>query len=170
MSAALPDPARRLAKVAERPYLSLAGMGHQATFVVKVKDFAGKTKEGIGMGASAAEIIKAYGEPDATEKEEDTTRLLYRKKLGLEFTLGKDKLVQFSLSPVRYPDAERQEQFANALLSRIEQLPGVTAAGISFSLPLSNSAFGLTFAVTGRPEATGPEAPAVSMSNPTRNG
>jgi phospholipid/cholesterol/gamma-HCH transport system permease protein len=35
MSAALPDPARRLAKVAERPYMSLAGMGHQATFVAK---------------------------------------------------------------------------------------------------------------------------------------
>jgi phospholipid/cholesterol/gamma-HCH transport system permease protein len=33
---ALPDPARRLTRVARRPYMSLAGMGHQATFVVKV--------------------------------------------------------------------------------------------------------------------------------------
>jgi outer membrane lipoprotein-sorting protein len=69
----------------------------QATFVVKVKDFAGKTKEGIGMGASAAEIKKAFGEPDTTEQEEQTTRLNYRKKLGMEFTLFNDKLVQFSI-------------------------------------------------------------------------
>ncbi|HBI46476.1 MAG TPA: hypothetical protein DDY78_27030 [Planctomycetales bacterium] len=71
----------------------------QATFVVKVADFAGKTKEGIGMGAKSADIVKAYGESDATEKEEQMTRLSYRK-LGLEFTLANDKLVEFSLSAV----------------------------------------------------------------------
>jgi outer membrane lipoprotein-sorting protein len=69
----------------------------QATFVVKVADFAGKTKEGVGMGAKSADIAKAYGEADATEHEEQMTRLSYRK-LGLEFTLANDKLVQFSLS------------------------------------------------------------------------
>jgi len=72
----------------------------QATFVVKVKDFAGQTREGVRMGASAADIIKAYGEPDANEKDGATTRLRYRK-LGLEFTLFSDKLVQFSLSAVK---------------------------------------------------------------------
>jgi outer membrane lipoprotein-sorting protein/outer membrane protein assembly factor BamE (lipoprotein component of BamABCDE complex) len=71
----------------------------QATFVVKVADFAGKTTEGIGMGAKSADIIKAYGKADATEQEGQMTRLSYRK-LGLDFTLANDKLVQFSLSAV----------------------------------------------------------------------
>jgi predicted permease len=64
-----------------------------------------------------------------------------------------------SLSPLRYPDADRQHQFATELLSRLTRLPDVAAAGISFSLPLTNSAFGFTFAVAGRPEASGPDEP-----------
>ena len=67
--------------------------------------------------------------------------------------------LSLSLSPVRYPDAERQARFATTLLTRVGTLPGVTAAGISFSLPLTNSAFGLTFAIGGRPEKTGPDEP-----------
>jgi outer membrane protein assembly factor BamE (lipoprotein component of BamABCDE complex) len=70
----------------------------QATFVVKVADFAGKTKEGVGVGAKSADIVKAFGEADATEKKEQMMQLSYRK-LGLEFTLANDKLVLFSLSP-----------------------------------------------------------------------
>jgi hypothetical protein len=73
----------------------------QKTIIVKINDFAGKTKEGIGMGASAAEIIKAYGKPEAKETEEITTRLTYRKSLGMEFTLFNDKLVMFSMSAVK---------------------------------------------------------------------
>ena len=64
-----------------------------------------------------------------------------------------------SLSPVRYPDGTRREQFASALLSRVDRLPGVTASGISFSLPLTGGGFGLTFAIGGRPEATGADEP-----------
>jgi len=64
-----------------------------------------------------------------------------------------------TLSPLRYPDAARQEQFATTLLSRLERLPGMTASGISFSLPLSASGFGLTFAIGGRPETSGPDEP-----------
>lgn len=73
----------------------------QKTIIVKINDFAGKTKEGIGMGSTAAEIIKAYGEPEAKETEEITTRLNYRKSLGMEFTLFNDKLVMFSISAVK---------------------------------------------------------------------
>jgi len=64
-----------------------------------------------------------------------------------------------SLSPVRYPDAARREQFASLLLSRLDRLPGVRASGISFSLPLSGGGFSLTFAIGGRPEATGEDEP-----------
>ncbi|HEY7237257.1 MAG TPA: ABC transporter permease, partial [Gemmatimonadaceae bacterium] len=65
----------------------------------------------------------------------------------------------FALSPVRYPDEARQEQFASTLLARLQATPGITSAGVSFSLPLSGSGFGLTFAIDGRPEASGPEEP-----------
>ena len=72
-----------------------------------------------------------------------------------------DHLATFSvtLSPVRYPDGARQELFARELEQRLERLPGVTSAGISFSLPLTNSAFGLTFAIGGRSEVSGPDEP-----------
>jgi putative ABC transport system permease protein len=72
-----------------------------------------------------------------------------------------DHLATFSvtLSPVRYPDDARQEQFARELEQRLERLPGVTSAGISFALPLTNSAFGFTFAIGGRPEVSGPDEP-----------
>lgn len=69
----------------------------QDTFVLKIKDFAGKTKEGVAMGASSADIIKAYGEPESKETDEGMTYLHYRKKLKMEFTLFNDKLVQYSL-------------------------------------------------------------------------
>jgi predicted permease len=64
-----------------------------------------------------------------------------------------------TLSPVRYPDLARQEQFARELLGRLTRMPGVTSAGISFSLPLTNSGFGFTFAIGGRPEVSGPDEP-----------
>jgi predicted permease len=72
-----------------------------------------------------------------------------------------DHLGTFSvtLSPVRYPDAARQEQFARELETRLERLPGVTSAGASFALPLTNSGFGFTFAIGGRPEVSGPDEP-----------
>jgi putative ABC transport system permease protein len=64
-----------------------------------------------------------------------------------------------TLSPVRYPDGPRQEQFARTLESRLAQLPGVTASGISFALPLTNTAFGFTFTIAGRAETSGPDEP-----------
>jgi predicted permease len=64
-----------------------------------------------------------------------------------------------SLSPVRYPDENTQAQFAATMLSRLEQLPGMTSAGISFALPLSSAGFGLTFAIAGRREVSGPDEP-----------
>jgi predicted permease len=64
-----------------------------------------------------------------------------------------------SLSPVRYPDESKQAQFATTMLSRLEQLPGMTSAGVSFSLPLSASGYGLTFAIGGRAPVSGPEEP-----------
>jgi len=65
----------------------------------------------------------------------------------------------FTLSPVRYPNGARQALFAQELISRLTHVPGVRSAGISFALPLTNSAFGFTFAIGGRPETSGPDEP-----------
>jgi putative ABC transport system permease protein len=65
----------------------------------------------------------------------------------------------FDLSPVRYPGAAQQAQFGAELLARLERLPGVSAAGLSFGLPLSNGGYGLTFAIAGRPEQSGTDEP-----------
>lgn len=64
-----------------------------------------------------------------------------------------------SLSPIRYEEPAKQEQFARTLLSRLDRLPGVTASAISFGLPLSGSSFGFTFAIGGRAEQSGPDEP-----------
>jgi putative ABC transport system permease protein len=64
-----------------------------------------------------------------------------------------------SLSPIRYPGPAEQEIFARTLLSRLDRLPGVTASGVSFSLPLSGGGFGFTFAIGGRAEQSGKEEP-----------
>ena len=46
-------------------WTSRAGYSSQA---MKVRDFAGKTDQGIGMGASLQDIIKAYGKPESVEE------------------------------------------------------------------------------------------------------
>jgi hypothetical protein len=54
------------------------------------KAFAGRTKEGIGIGSSRADVIHAYGEPTATEAAGDgrpSLEVLRYRPLGLYFRL-----------------------------------------------------------------------------------
>jgi len=44
-------------------------------------------------------------------------------------------------------------------LSRLQQLPGMSAVGVSFSPPLSGSGFGLTFAIGGQQTKSGQDEP-----------
>ncbi len=71
----------------------------QKTFLTQVRDFQGKTKEGIVMGASEKAIMQAYGKPAERETNGPETVYLRYPKLGLDFTLFSDKLVQFMLQP-----------------------------------------------------------------------
>jgi putative ABC transport system permease protein len=67
-----------------------------------------------------------------------------------------ERVVTFGValpSGTRYASAEQQRQFTASLLDGIARAPGVTAAGISFALPLSGDNFGFTFEVRGRPPA-----------------
>lgn len=68
----------------------------QAIMAIRVRDFAGKTDKGIRLGASEADIIRAYGKPDSRRAERGTTSLEYYS-LRTDFTVCGEKLVQILL-------------------------------------------------------------------------
>jgi hypothetical protein len=59
--------------------------------------FAGKTEEGIAMGATRAQVEAAYGKPDNGE----STVMLEYKRIGATFVFGKDALDQIYLAKPR---------------------------------------------------------------------
>ncbi len=69
----------------------------QPAFMIRLRDFSGKTDKGIGLGASVAEVVKAYGEPTRKETKEGSTYVTY-DKLQTWFTFFDDKLVQITLN------------------------------------------------------------------------
>ena len=58
------------------------------------KAFGGHTKEGVGMKSSRADVIRAYGQPTATERLDDDSagEILRYKKQGLYFRLRAGKV------------------------------------------------------------------------------
>lgn len=62
--------------------------------------FAGKTKEGVAMGAGRKQIVAAYGEPDRTASKASLDTLYY-DKLRIQFTLMQDSLVSIKLRASR---------------------------------------------------------------------
>ncbi|MBI2948772.1 MAG: ABC transporter permease [Verrucomicrobia bacterium] len=78
--------------------------------------------------------------------------------------------VQFSLvlSPAKYPTPEQRLAFVDAVLSRIEALPGVEAAGVTTYLTFEAAARGTTdFNVEGRHEPDRAAWPVTRMSQVT---
>jgi hypothetical protein len=58
-----------------------------------VKKFRCRTKEGIGMESSRADIIKAFGKPSAEPQTNPGQTQLEYASLGLTFTLESDKVI-----------------------------------------------------------------------------
>ena len=56
------------------------------------KAFTGRTKEGLGLGSSRAEVVKAYGEPSGVEKDPAGRESLKYGPLGLTFSLLEGKV------------------------------------------------------------------------------
>ncbi len=52
-----------------------------------VKRFTGRTKEGIGLGSSRADLVKAYGEPSKDEKFAGARESMKYDSLGITFSL-----------------------------------------------------------------------------------
>jgi putative ABC transport system permease protein len=65
------------------------------------------------------------------------------------------------LPPSRYPDAVSQRRFVDQALDRIGHLPGVEAAGVVNTLPLSNLGFSTSLVVPGHPAPPPGEEPSV---------
>jgi hypothetical protein len=63
------------------------------------KSFAGHTKEGIGIGSTREDIVKAYGEPTTIESSTKTPdiEVLRYKPLGLFFMLRDGKVRNLSV-------------------------------------------------------------------------
>jgi putative ABC transport system permease protein len=60
--------------------------------------------------------------------------------------------LRLALSPEQYPEGRQQRAFYEQVLSRIEALPGVQAAGAVHNLPMSGSGNTRNFAIEGLPE------------------
>jgi hypothetical protein len=64
----------------------------------RVTTFAGKTKEGIGIGASEEEIVAAYGQPDRTSTgSKGVIQNLHYDELQARFSLQEGKLMSMTL-------------------------------------------------------------------------
>jgi hypothetical protein len=59
--------------------------------------FAGRTKEGIGIGSSRADVIRGYGEPTVAKPGTSGYEFLRYSKLGLVFQLHDGKVDMFSV-------------------------------------------------------------------------
>jgi hypothetical protein len=71
------------------------------------KAFTGRTKEGIGMNSTRADVIKAYGEPTASKKMGWGLESLQYQALGLTLTLEGGK-VHHMIVRLRGPDVPDQ--------------------------------------------------------------
>jgi hypothetical protein len=58
------------------------------------KNFRGRTKEGIGIGSSKADVIHVFGIPDKTEPNSDTSATIYYTRLGLRMKIGTNENVE----------------------------------------------------------------------------
>jgi putative ABC transport system permease protein len=59
--------------------------------------------------------------------------------------------MQISLPDKKYPDAERRAAFFQQVVERIENLPGVDAAGVTRTMPLAGWSPMTSFSIIGRP-------------------
>ena len=64
-----------------------------------VTTFTGRTKEGIGIGATQEEIVAAYGQPDrtGTDSNKGVIQNLGYDNLRIKFSIWQDKLISMTL-------------------------------------------------------------------------
>ncbi len=75
------------------------------------------------------------------------------------FQAGGVLSLNVSLPAARYPNGAQQAAFVRQALERINNIPGVTAAGMVSDLPFAGSRSTSSFEIDGRPEAEGGNGP-----------
>ncbi|HTL18438.1 MAG TPA: hypothetical protein VL793_14475 [Patescibacteria group bacterium] len=101
----LGEPNRRTANALEYTRLGFAIMPNSSGLVQVVmcgdvtgingplvRAFTGRTKEGIGLGSTRDELVKAYGEPSSIEKMRWGSESIRYDNLGITFTLEGGKV------------------------------------------------------------------------------
>ena len=65
----------------------------------RVANFAGKTKEGIGIGSTREQIISAYGQPDRTGTDDNKgiIETLFYDELRIRFPVWQGKVISMTL-------------------------------------------------------------------------
>jgi hypothetical protein len=114
--AKLGEPDRRTANALEYTHLGFAVMPgpEGAVHVVMcgdvtgingplVKAFTGRTRDGIGLGSTREDLVRAYGEPTASEKLRGGTESIRYDPLGITFTLEAGRVYHMI---VRLPSAQ----------------------------------------------------------------
>ncbi len=77
----------------------------------QVREFAGKTKEGIGLGSSLREVEKVFGKPDRDEGHDAMNKELVYTKVGLEIQFYGDKVINIDMCEVLpQPDGSSSEK------------------------------------------------------------
>lgn len=66
----------------------------------RVRDFAGKTKEGIGIGSSLQEVENVFGKPDRDEGLDASNNWLFYPKLGFVIQFVNDKVISINMREV----------------------------------------------------------------------
>ncbi|MBD0372907.1 MAG: ABC transporter permease [Pyrinomonadaceae bacterium] len=67
-----------------------------------------------------------------------------------------------SLSKVKYPEPEQQQQLFAQLIERLRSVPGVESAAVIYPLPFGGTTSGNSFIIEGRPEPLPSEKPAAN--------
>ena len=78
----------------------------QTGFAIQVRDFAGKTSAGIGIGSSLEDLKAAFGVPSGKEESNRLNKTVKYNSQGLSFSLVDNKVVSFFMSTVRRADPE----------------------------------------------------------------
>ena len=118
--ARLGQPERRTANALEYTHLGFAVMPN-ADGVVQVvmcgdvtgingplvKAFTGRTKEGIGLGSTREDLLRAYGPPSSSEKLRGGTESVRYDSLGITFTLEGDKVYHMIVRLSGPPEPDR---------------------------------------------------------------
>jgi hypothetical protein len=81
-----------------------------------VKAFTGRTRDGIGLGSTREDLVKAYGEPTASEKLRGGTESIRYDPLGITFTLEAGKVYHMIVRLQGAQDPDRTvslEPFSN---------------------------------------------------------